>query len=285
MKGYFQNSSGFVQLCLLIAVSFGCLCFALFIGEVYVRLFSYNLRSILVIQNSLPICLTALIMEYLISGQPLVKAFALYHFKVRFILLGILILVVSLPLMEAVSQWNQSLHLPSQWERLEQWMRKNEDQVTQFTNQLLEVSTWKGFLINIFQIAILTGICEELLFRGVLQKIFIRWTGNIHLGIWITALVFSAVHIQFFGFFPRTLIGALLGYLFVWTGSLWVPVLVHTANNLLAVVFTPTEFNKDWPFVHAIDKAENPAWLVIVSLFLACIGLFVLYRMRKPHFG
>lgn len=285
MKGYFQNSSGFVQLCLLIAVSFGCLCFALFIGEVYVRLFSYNLRSILVIQNSLPICLTALIMEYLISGQPLVKAFALDHFKVRFILLGILILVVSLPLMEAVSQWNQSLHLPSQWERLEQWMRKNEDQVTQFTNQLLEVSTWKGFLINIFQIAILTGICEELLFRGVLQKIFIRWTGNIHLGIWITALVFSAVHIQFFGFFPRTLIGALLGYLFVWTGSLWVPVLVHTANNLLAVVFTPTEFNKDWPFVHAIDKAENPAWLVIVSLFLACIGLFVLYRMCKPHFG
>ena len=69
----------------------------------------------------------------------------------------------------------------------------------------------------------------------MIQKIFLKWNGKVHLSIWLTALVFSAVHMQFLGFFPRLILGAVLGYMLVWSGSLWLPIVAHFTNNAFAV--------------------------------------------------
>jgi membrane protease YdiL (CAAX protease family) len=85
-------------------------------------------------------------------------------------------------------------------------------------------------------IGIIPAIGEELLFRGVIQRIFTEWTKNIHWGIWISAILFSALHLQFYGFVPRAILGAIFGYLLVWSGNLWLPVLAHFINNTVAVI-------------------------------------------------
>ena len=77
-----------------------------------------------------------------------------------------------------------------------------------------------------------------MLFRGALQRSLGRWSGNLHVAIWITAILFSAMHMQFYGFLPRLALGALFGYLLIWTGTLWVPILAHFINNAAAVVIT-----------------------------------------------
>ena len=86
--------------------------------------------------------------------------------------------------------------------------------------------------------AILPAVGEELLFRGLLQQKLFSCFKNIHISIWITAFLFSALHLQFFGFFPRFLLGALLGYMFYWSGSLWLPIIAHFTNNALALLMS-----------------------------------------------
>jgi len=91
-------------------------------------------------------------------------------------------------------------------------------------------------LINLLMIAILPAIGEELIFRGCFQNIFTRWTGNYHWGIWLAAILFSAIHMQFYGFIPRMLLGAMFGYMLVWGRSMWLPILAHLVNNGGAVI-------------------------------------------------
>jgi len=59
---------------------------------------------------------------------------------------------------------------------------------------------------------------------------------NIHAAIWVTAFIFSAIHVQFYGFLPRILLGAAFGYMAVWSGSLWLPILAHFINNAVGVI-------------------------------------------------
>ena len=87
-------------------------------------------------------------------------------------------------------------------------------------------------------IALIPAFGEELLFRGLIQKGLFKSWGNIHLAIWLSAFLFSALHLQFLGFIPRFLIGGLLGYLFFWSGSIWLPILAHFVNNATAVLLS-----------------------------------------------
>ncbi|NTV84186.1 MAG: CPBP family intramembrane metalloprotease, partial [Bacteroidales bacterium] len=152
------------------------------------------------------------------------------------LIFGFILLVVSLPFIGWLLEINADIHLPAALSRIEDWMRTSEDSAEKLTEAFLSSSTWTGFLVNLVMIAVLAAIGEELIFRGILVRLFKEWTSNIHLAVFIPALLFSALHLQFYGFFGRLVLGIILGYLFVWTGSLWVPVIVHFLNNAIAVV-------------------------------------------------
>ena len=158
------------------------------------------------------------------------------NFRRFSLILGIILLFVSLPFVGWLLDINSKMHLPAALSRVETWMRSSEDSAEKLTDAFLSSSSWMGFLVNLLMIAILAAIGEELIFRGILVRLFREWTGSIHLAVIIPALIFSAFHLQFYGFFARLMLGLILGYLFVWTGSLWVPILVHFVNNALAVV-------------------------------------------------
>lgn len=131
---------------------------------------------------------------------------------------------------------NQQLVFPDWMAGLEGWMRGMEEQAEIIVERFMDVKTTGGLLFNLLMIAIIPALGEEFLFRGVIQQIFTKMTRNYHWGIWISAFLFSALHLQFFGFIPRLMLGALFGYFLVYSGSIWVPVLVHFINNAIGVL-------------------------------------------------
>ena len=130
-----------------------------------------------------------------------------------------------------IIEWNQGMVLPEAMKGIEKWMKNSEEATGEMTKFLTTFKTPSQLIVALVVIAVLAGISEELLFRGVLQNITLRAFGNPHIAIWFAAFTFSFIHLQFYGFFPRMLLGALLGYLYYWTKNLWVPMFAHFVNN------------------------------------------------------
>ena len=145
-------------------------------------------------------------------------------------------MLTAVPLINLLGDLNSKMHLPSFLAPVEQWMRDSEDKAAVLTKAFLDMPDPGALLFNLFMIALLPAIGEEWLFRGVVQRLFSEWSGKKQVGIWAAALLFSAMHLQFYGFVPRLLLGALLGYLLLWSGSIWLPMLAHFLNNAAAVI-------------------------------------------------
>ncbi|PIV62537.1 MAG: hypothetical protein COS14_01940 [Bacteroidetes bacterium CG02_land_8_20_14_3_00_31_25] len=158
--------------------------------------------------------------------------------SIRMLIVSILATVSFLPFSNWLSYLNSFLQLPSFMNEIEIWMRNSEDYATKITQAFLNVNSVPELFYNILLIAIIPALGEEFLFRGLLQRIFIEWTKSKHWGIWISALAFSAIHLQFFGFLPRLFLGLFFGYLLEFTGSLWLPILAHFINNLTGVLLS-----------------------------------------------
>jgi membrane protease YdiL (CAAX protease family) len=141
-----------------------------------------------------------------------------------------------LPLTGMLAEWNDVMKFPDFLASLEQYLRNMENAAAEMTKVFLHAETGWGLLLNILIIAVIPAISEEFLFRGVVQNILKQWFRNVHWAVIVTALVFSAVHGQFFGFLPRFVLGLMLGYLFVTMRSIWAPVIAHFVNNGTAAV-------------------------------------------------
>ena len=178
---------------------------------------------------------------------------------------------------------NQAMHLPDSLVGVEKWMRQQEDQLATLTQRFLYMPSAVDLAINLLMIALIPAIGEELLFRGCLQPIFGRLVKNAHVGIWLAAIVFSAIHLQFYGFIPRMLLGALFGYLYYYGNSMWYPILGHFLNNGSAVVAVYFYQQKGLSVAEAM-KQENPAdsRFYLLSVFLsATITIFLFYKFYQ----
>lgn len=187
----------------------------------------------------------------------------------------ILFMVLIIPFVNLLSDFNQQLVLPKELAGLETWMKATEMKASQLTEKLLYMNNVQSLFFNIFLIAMIPAIGEELFFRGLLQRVFLSWKSAV-MAIWLTAFVFSAIHLQFYGFLPRLLLGAFFGYLLVWSGTLWLPILAHFTNNLLAVVFFYLKQNGFLTINMDTIGAGNTLWLGYVSGALAIVLIFLL---------
>lgn len=189
------------------------------------------------------------------------------------------LMVLVLPLVYAVYQLNQSMELPAAWSALEKSLQEAEKTSEQTIQLLLTASGWSGLAMNIIVIALLPAISEELIFRGVLQNIMRRFFANPHLAIWLTAILFSAIHMQWYGFLPRMLLGALFGYLYFWSGQLSLAVLAHFVNNGIAVIAEYASKTGKTP-ISETELLQSPWWLVLLSTLISGIFLRYLYLHR-----
>ena len=233
-------------------------------------------------QSTAMFLLPPLCMAYLWSEQPLewLKAYPLSGGKgVRLGIGAVVLMLVALPAINLLSYWNQQMTLPAFLEPLEQWMKTSEESAKVLTEQFMQATTFGGLIINILLMALLPALGEELTFRGVLMNFFEVKGKRVHLAIWCTAILFSAIHLQFYGFVPRMLMGALFGYMLVWTGSLWVPILMHFTNNAAAVVLYFVSLRAGWDMEKMDAIGTNDTlWLGVVSLVLTCVGIYALRR-------
>ena len=161
--------------------------------------------------------------------------------QVWVLLLGVALMFVSLPVTNQLTVWNEAMKLPAAFEQIEALMQQMEEMAGDFTERMLQVDTLWGLLFNLIVIALIPAIGEELTFRGVLQQWLVKGVKNPHIGILLAAAIFSFIHMQFYGFFPRMFLGMLLGYLFYYSGSLWVSILMHFVNNGSAVLIAYLE--------------------------------------------
>jgi uncharacterized protein len=199
-------------------------------------------------------------------------------------LFGFIVLTVSLPFISWLVQVNSTMHFPDFLAGVEKWMRNSEDNAQKLTEAFLSANHWSGLVVNLVMIAGLAAIGEELIFRGILVRLFREWTGNVHLSVIIPAILFSALHMQFYGFFGRVALGIILGYLFVWSGSLWVPVLVHFFNNAMAVIISFLDkrgvMSAD---LESFGSSDN-MFVISGSLILVVFAMSIIYLHEKGYF-
>jgi membrane protease YdiL (CAAX protease family) len=222
----------------------------------------------------------ALIFGYF-SDEKIFGYLGFHKVKISIILLSGCIILLYLPLSNWFATVNSWLSLPESLSGLETWMKNSENEANALTEAFLNTGSFQGLLVNILMIGVLTAIGEELIFRGILQKLFISWTKNVHVGIIITALVFSFIHFQFYGFLPRFLLGVMFGYLFVWSGSIWVPVFVHFINNTTIVIvgflYARGIITTD---IDNFGSTADPLILLCSFVFVSTL-IFIAYKKRK----
>jgi len=175
-----------------------------------------------------------------------------------------------------VIEWNMNLDFSQFSPAFEEWARGKEEQLKELTEYLTRFNSIGGLLVGLVVIAVLPAIGEELVFRGVVQPKLHKLLGNHHAAIWLAALLFSAIHLQFYGFFPRLLLGALFGYLFYWSGNLWYAIFAHFINNGFTLIMLYL-YQQDVTDVD-MEATEAVAWPVALAAALA--GVFLLYQYR-----
>ncbi|MEY2792112.1 MAG: hypothetical protein RJA76_104 [Bacteroidota bacterium] len=193
---------------------------------------------------------------------------------------AIITMVVGTPLLEYIIELNKNMVLPTAYKDLETWMRSSELAMEKTTKLLLHFDSHLDFILGIMTIGFMAALGEELFFRGVVQNLFLNYLNNTHVAIWLSAAIFSFIHFQFFGFFPRLLLGAFFGYLYVWYKNIWVPVLAHFFNNALGVTASYLYQLKLIEYDPIEGSMNNELYVVIISLVLVIFYMRRLYRLK-----
>jgi len=195
---------------------------------------------------------------------------------------GALILVI-MPLMSVVIAWNAGAHFPAALHDFEVWARASEDRAAGLTKFLTRFNSGTRFAVGVLVIALVPAVAEELVFRGVIQKNLVRWFSP-HVGVWLGAALFSAIHFQFFGFVPRFVLGLVLGYLYLWSGNILVSMAAHFTQNALQLLILYLTQRGQFGWGFDPDSTDALPWtLVLPSALLTAGLLYVLHRrMTAP---
>lgn len=137
---------------------------------------------------------------------------------------------------------------------------------------------------SIVFVAIIPAIGEELFFRGSLQKTLMPHLGNIHNTIFVTALIFSALHFEITAFFYRFFLGVILGYIFYWTKNLMIPILIHALNNGMTVFTMYYTFSAIDVIDASSQTGNDKSFALIYSTVAAASILWVYYtHFKRQH--
>jgi len=173
-------------------------------------------------------------------------------------------------------EWNANFNFPDFLKEFGDWARARETQAEELTKFFTTFHSIGDFLFGFFVIALLPAIGEELVFRGMLQPELFRYSGNHHVAIWVSAFIFSAFHMQFFGFVPRLFLGALFGYLYLWSGNFLIPMIAHFVNNGFLVLIM--YLHQKGIITTDLDSPEAAPWPLVVSFTLVFIALLVYFK-------
>lgn len=282
------ENSPFLQMLFLLLFAIGGLIVFAIIGMVLVFLTSgleglkgaamndYRYISafkILVVAQQIGLFLAPAILLAVVERKKLPHFYGLKAPKINWLLLVALLSICWMPIMGLSNELNQKMVFPEFLKGIERWMRAMEDSAAKVTEAILKMNNVGDLLVNLLVIAITPAICEELIFRGAVQRTIFRIKSNPHVAIWISAVIFSAIHFQFYGFLPRLLLGAAFGYVYYFTGSIWYAVFAHFLNNAYAVCVAYYLQMNNQSYTNA-EEIDMPWYGYLISAILT-LALFV----------
>ena len=253
--------------------------FTLLLQDAENPLFVNALRGFLVLQTIALFAIPPFMLAYVYGKNPF-TIFAITSKPAwNYLLIAIALIVCGIPMINFLVDYNGTLldHILGATNSL-----KDQDLVTQkLVESLLHDTSIGSLVINSIIIAFIPAACEELFFRGLIQKTILSKYMNMHLAIFCSGFLFSFLHFQFYGFIPRFVLGVLFGYIFEWSGSLWVTITIHFINNFLAVLgsfLISKNIVSD-----SIDTIGTGStwWIGLVSMIIAGLLVFVLYKQQN----
>ena len=210
----------------------------------------------------------------------------------------VVLMIVAQPGINMLATWNEGIRLPAFMSEIEQYFQDMEASARELTEMLAAAPTIGTMLLNLVVLAAVPAIGEELSFRGVLLGLIDGDTTlgartspsrRTHIAVWVVGIIFSLIHFQFYGFIPRMLLGVVLGYLLVWTGSLWVPMVAHFTNNALVVLlyFAEEHFSISSESLESFGTGTT-SWAGWLSILLSLLLLWLVRnavqkRSSAPH--
>lgn len=203
-------------------------------------------------------------------------------FYLQAFVLMVLIVLSFIVVDSVIAIWNQNIDFPEWMQSFEKWARATEDQLSKFSEFVTRFDSFGDMILGLIVIALLPAIGEEIVFRGIIQRDLFRATNNMHVAIWTSAIIFSAFHLQFFGFVPRMLLGALFGYFYYWSDSLLIPILAHFVNNGL-IVISLYLYQGGVIDVDMESEVAAPWSAVISSAVVMTLLLFLLKKFYEQH--
>ena len=178
-----------------------------------------------------------------------------------------------------IIEWNMNLDFP---DFMENFAKTQEDQARKLTEALTNFTGSVDFIFAFIVIAIIPAIGEEYLFRGLLQNKLWQIFNNVHVGIWLAGFIFGLIHLQFYGIFPRMLLGVLFGYLYYWSGNLWIPIAAHFVNNGFTLIMMFL-YNQGISNYNIEEETDIPITSVIFSfiIFIVLVYSFRRYMLKS----
>ena len=235
--------------------------------------------SQIALQNLLAFTLPAIIVTFFLKNKPFNYLGLNFVPPIKTIIFIVLLYFASIPLMNMLIEINENIKLPESFSVLEDILRAQEEAAQAVTNRLINGISFLYLLVLILVVGILTGFGEEIFFRGILFRLFIDKPMNKHIAIWAVAFIFSLMHFQFYGFLPRMILGAIFGYLLLWTGNLWVPIICHALNNSLVLISNFLIENRIISENYStLGSTNNMWWLAIVSAIV--VAILIKYKNR-----
>ena len=240
-----------------------------------------DVRMMCILQDVCIFILPALVGGWLLYRRPLREALFVRRVAIAPLLLGVAAFSLLIPFVDAVGQINMFITFPESWSAIEEKLRQSTEDQKIIIETMLGDARLSILLYNLFVIALMAGLSEELFFRGLLMRLCMGW-GNVHVAVWLAAFVFSFIHFDFYGFLPRLLLGGMMGYLCVYLG-LWAAVLVHVLNNALIILSYPDQpYNANWEWTHgAVDYALPLPFLLVSTILGIALFLWLARRHRR----
>lgn len=295
----FSDDNPFAQLALTILTCFTCLFLAASFGSMLSFIFFHvhpaDLQNEITNQQNIPLqkffqavqgiglfIIPSLILGKLFSGSATGYLNLNQAPKVNQLILIVLVMIFSIPVINLIAGLNSMIKLPQSMSDAQHYIDQASKTYEKITESFMKVSSIQGLMLNILIIAVIPAIGEEFLFRGVLQRIFSNWTRNPHMGIIISGFIFSAFHFEFYGFFPRWILGIMFGYFLLWSGTIWLPILAHFINNCLAVVtfYLISNGVLNEKMADIGSTSDILPFTLIASIFMG-IAIYYLYKKRS----
>ncbi|WP_167856996.1 CPBP family intramembrane glutamic endopeptidase [Hymenobacter aquaticus] len=200
------------------------------------------------------------------------------------------LIILSLPFMAYLIEWNTNAHVPDSLKgftwlpRFESWAREKEEELKEMTAFLTRFNSPTRFAVALLVIGVVPAISEELFFRGVLQRNLIDWFKSRHVGVFLAAAIFSAIHMQFLGFVPRFVLGLVLGYLYEWSGNILVPMVAHFTQNAFQLLLLYVQ-QRQWngPDFNPDSTESMPWYLVLLSMLFTGAILYFLQQRQQTQ--